>query len=64
MVQGNGLNLLGPTHCRGEHLSEKTGSIIKLPSSPKDITAVECPIHVYVILFLSMGNVGLVTGNY
>jgi hypothetical protein len=33
--------LLGPAHCKGEHLSEKMGSIIRLVFEPIEITAVE-----------------------
>ena len=48
----------------GEHLCEKTGSIIKLASLPNDIIAVECPIHVYVILSYELGKEGVTIGNY
>lgn len=57
-MQGSGRNLFGPTDWLGEHLSEKTGSIIKLASLPNDIIAVECPIHVYVILPYDSGKEG------
>lgn len=63
MSQGRGRNLLGPMHWIGDALSENTGSIIKFPSSPNEMTAVECPIHVYVILVLSIGKIGVYTGS-
>jgi len=50
MGQAGGLNLLGPANCTGDALLEKTGSMIKL-SGPTWITAVECPIQVYLISF-------------
>jgi hypothetical protein len=43
-----GRNLFGPTIWLGEARSEKTGSMMKL-SGPICMTAVECPIQVYLM---------------
>jgi hypothetical protein len=62
--QGIYLNLFGPMHCKGEHLFENTGSIIIFTLPPIPITAVECPIQVYLILLLGHLNSGfLLIGN-
>ena len=55
--------LFGPTHWKGEHLREKMGSIMMLAWLPIEMTAVECPIQVYVILFYELVNLGVVIGS-
>jgi hypothetical protein len=58
ILHGTYLNLFGPINGTGEHLFENTGSIIMFTFPPTHMTAVECPIQVYLTLLSGHLNYG------